>query len=85
MHIKKGDKVTVLAGKDKGAKGEVLASFPKENKVLVSGVNKVKRHLRPTKQGGKGQVVDKEMPLHASNVALTTPKAKAIKPAKKAK
>ena len=69
MHIKKGDKVIVLAGKDKGATGEVLAAFPKENRVLVSGVNKVKRHMRPTKQGGKGQVVDKEMPLHASNVA----------------
>ena len=69
MHIKKGDKVIVLAGKDKGATGEVLASFPKENRVLVSGVNKVKRHMRPTKQGGKGQVIDKEMPLHASNVA----------------
>ena len=70
MHIKKGDKVVVLAGKDKGATGEVLAAFPKENKVIVSGANKVKRHLRPTKQGGKGQVVEKEMPLHASNVAL---------------
>ncbi|HEY0907863.1 MAG TPA: 50S ribosomal protein L24 [Candidatus Paceibacterota bacterium] len=70
MHIKKGDKVVVLAGKDKGATGEVLAAFPKENKVIVSGANKSKRHLRPTKQGGKGQVVEKEMPLHASNVAL---------------
>jgi large subunit ribosomal protein L24 len=70
MHIKKGDKVVILAGKDKGATGEVLVSFPKENKVIVSGVNKVKRHMRPTKQGGKGQVVDKEMPLNASNVAL---------------
>jgi large subunit ribosomal protein L24 len=70
MHIKKGDKVVVLAGKDKGATGEVLAAFPKDNKVLVSGVNKAKRHMRPTKQGGKGQVIDKEMPLHASNVAL---------------
>ena len=48
MHIKKGDKVVVLAGKDKGATGEILAAFPKENRVLVSGVNKVKRHMRPT-------------------------------------
>lgn len=69
MHIKKGDKVVVLAGKDKGATGEVIHAFPKENKVVVSGVNKMKKHMRPTKQGGKGQVVDKEMPLHASNVA----------------
>ena len=70
MHIKKGDKVVVLAGKDKGKTGEITHAFPKENKVIVAGANKMKRHMRPTKQGGKGQMVDKEMPLHASNVAL---------------
>jgi large subunit ribosomal protein L24 len=70
MHIKKGDKVVVLAGKDKGATGEVVMAMPKDNKILVAGVNKMKRHMRPTKQGGKGQIVDKEMPLHVSNVAL---------------
>jgi large subunit ribosomal protein L24 len=69
MHVKKGDKVIVLAGKDKGATGEVVLSMPKENKVIVSGVNKVKRHQRPKKQGEKGQMIDKEMPLHVSNVA----------------
>lgn len=76
MHIKKGDKVIVLSGKDKGASGEVLKSMPKENKVIVSGVNKMKRHMRPTKSGQKGQIVDKEMPLHASNVALAKEKKK---------
>ncbi len=70
MHVKKGDKVIVLAGKDKGATGEIVKSMPKLGKVIVAGVNKTKRHLRPTKQGGKGQIVDKEMPLDASNVAL---------------
>lgn len=79
MHIKKGDKVVVLAGKDKGATGEVVKAMPKDNKVLVAGVNKMKRHLRPTKQGGKGQIVDKEMPLHASNVALAGEKKAAKK------
>jgi large subunit ribosomal protein L24 len=69
MHIKKGDKVVILAGKDKGAKGEVVKAMPKENRVIVSGVNKMKRHQRATKQGGKGQIIDREMPLHASNVA----------------
>lgn len=68
MHVKKGDKVTVIAGKDKGQTGEVLKAFPKLAKVVVSGVNKSKRHRRPTRAGQKGQVVDKEMPLHVSNV-----------------
>jgi large subunit ribosomal protein L24 len=69
MHVKKGDKVIVLAGKDAGKTGEVVKSMPKENKVIVSGVNKMKRHMRPRRQGEKGQVIDREMPLHVSNVA----------------
>lgn len=68
-----------MAGKDKGATGEVVLAMPKENKVVVSGVNKMKRHMRPTKQGGKGSIVDKEMPLHASNVALAGEKKVAKK------
>jgi large subunit ribosomal protein L24 len=70
MHVKKGDKVIVLAGKDKGATGEIVRSFPKLGKVVVSGVNKVKKHQRATRSGGKGQVIEKEMPLNASNVKL---------------
>lgn len=69
MHVKKGDKVVVLTGKDAGKTGEVVKSMPKENKVVVAGINKMKRHQRPTKQGQKGQVVEKEMPLHVSNVS----------------
>ncbi|MFA6158728.1 MAG: 50S ribosomal protein L24 [Candidatus Paceibacterota bacterium] len=72
MHVKKGDKVIVLAGKDKGATGEVVRSFPKLGKVVVSGVNKVKKHQRPTRSGQKGQIIEKEMPLNASNVKLAT-------------
>lgn len=70
MHVKKGDKVIVLAGKDKGATGEVVRSLPKLGKVVVSGVNKVKKHLRATRSNQKGQIVEKEMPLDASNVKL---------------
>ncbi len=69
MHVKKGDKVTILAGKDAGKTGEIVKSMPKDNKVLVKGINMVKRHKRPTKQGSKGQIIDIEMPLHVSNVA----------------
>ncbi len=70
MNIKKDDNVIVLTGKDKGKTGKVLKSFPKENKVLVSGINVFKKHQRPTKQGQKGQVVEKNGPIHVSNVAL---------------
>lgn len=69
MHVKKGDKVVILAGKDAGKTGEIVKSMPKDNRVIVSGANKMKRHMRPTKQGSKGQIIDKEMPLHVSNVA----------------
>ena len=70
MHVKKGDKVVVIAGKDKGKSGEVVLSIPKESKVVVAGVNKMKRHQRPTRGGQKGQILEKEMPLHVSNVKL---------------
>jgi large subunit ribosomal protein L24 len=74
MHVKKGDKVIILAGKDKGATGEVVKAIPKDNRVIVSGVNKMKRHKKPLKQGTKGQVIEKEMPLHVSNVKLASAK-----------
>lgn len=70
MHVKKGDKVIVLAGKDKGKTGEIVLALPKESKVVVAGVNKSKHHQRAKKQGGKGQILEKEMPLHVSNVKL---------------
>jgi large subunit ribosomal protein L24 len=79
MHVKKGDKVVVLAGKDKGKTGEVVLALPGKNKVVVSGVNKVKKHERARTQNGKGQTVEKEMPLHVSNVALASGEKKASK------
>ena len=71
--IKKGDKVVVLAGRDKGKTGEVMKVMPTEDRVIVSGVNVVKRHTRPT-QTDQGGIKEKEAALHISNVALADPK-----------
>lgn len=70
MHIKKGDQVKILAGKDRGKSGKVLTAFPKLERVLVYGINKVKKHERARKANQKGQVVERAMPIHVSNVAL---------------
>lgn len=76
LHVVKGDKVKVIAGKDKGLVGEIIAVFPERNKVTVQGVNIVKRHLRDTSaqpQAGKttkGGIVSSEAPIHVSNVQL---------------
>ena len=72
MKIKKDDNIIVLTGRDKGKTGKVLKVFPKENKVLVSGINTFKKHQKPTKQGQKGQVVEMDSPIHVSNVALAS-------------
>lgn len=69
MHIKKGDKVKVLTGKDKGKSGAVLRALPKEGKVVVDGVAITKRHLRGRKAGEVGRVVERPRPIDASNVA----------------
>ena len=68
MHVKKDDKVIVLTGKDKGKTGTVVKSLPKENKIIVSGVNVLKVHQKPRKGGEKGQIIDKTMPIHVSNI-----------------
>lgn len=70
MKIHKGDNVKILAGRDRGKSGKVLAAFPKLERVLVEGVNKVKKHERARKAGQKGQIVERAMPIHISNVAL---------------
>ena len=70
MKIKKDDNVIVLAGKDKGKTGKVIKSMPKENRVIVSGINMFKKNQRPRKQGQKGQVIEVNGSIHASNVAL---------------
>lgn len=69
LHIKKGDNVKILSGDDKGKTGKVVKVFPAEKKVLVEGMNMIKRHERSRKQGSKGQIVDRAMPMHASKVA----------------
>lgn len=74
MKIRKDDNVIVISGKDKGKTGRVLQAFPRENKVLIAGVNVIKRHERPKKRGSKGQIVDKTMPVNASNVMIVDPK-----------
>ena len=70
MKIKKDDNVIVLTGKDKGKTGKVIKAMPKENRVVVAGVNMFKKNQRPTKQGQKGQVVEKNGSINVSNVAL---------------
>lgn len=70
MKIKKDDNVIVLTGKDKGKSGKVLKVMPKEDRVVVAGVNMFKKNQKPTKQGQKGQVVEKNGSIHISNVAL---------------
>lgn len=74
LKIKKGDEVVVLTGKDKGAKGEVLKTMPAQNRVVVQGINMVKKHNKPT-QFSAGGVEQKELSIHVSNVALADPKS----------
>ena len=68
MKLKKGDNVIILTGKDKGKKGKIVRSLPKDDKVIVEGLNMVSKHQRPRKTGEKGQVIKIAMPIHASNV-----------------
>jgi large subunit ribosomal protein L24 len=77
--IRKGDRVVVLAGKDKGRQGAVSKVLPKENRVLVSGLNMVQRHTRPSQGDPQGGIKNKEAPLHVSNVALVDSKGKATR------
>lgn len=70
MKIKKGDKVIIITGKDKGKSGVVLRAFPKLSQVLVEGINKKKVHQKPKKQNEKGKIVERAMPVHVSNVKL---------------
>ena len=72
--IKKGDKVVVLSGKDKGKHGEVTLAMPKEGKVVVGGVNIATRHRKPTQANPQGGLERREAPLHVSKVALEDPK-----------
>ena len=75
MKIKKGDRVVVLSGKDKGKHGEVTKSMPKEGKVIVAGVNVATRHRKPTQVNPQGGLERKEAPMHVSKVAIADPKS----------
>lgn len=68
MNIKKGDTIVMLTGGDKGKKGKVVKSFPKDNKVLVDGINMAKKNVKPKRRGEKGTVIDTPLPVNASNV-----------------
>jgi large subunit ribosomal protein L24 len=72
--IKKGDRVVVLAGRDKGKVGEVLRMMITENRAVVQGVNMVKRHTRPSQATGSGGIIEKEGSIHLSNLAHVDPK-----------
>ncbi len=73
MKLRKGDRVRVLTGKDRGKEGEVMRALPEKGKVIVDGVNVAKRHQRPTKATTQGGIIDKDMPLPASSVAILCP------------
>lgn len=74
MKIKKGDTILAIKGKDKGKKGKVLRTFPKEMKILVEGINLVKKHQRPKREGEKGKIVQVSHPIFVSKVKLICPK-----------
>ena len=74
MKFKKGDKVIVIAGKEKGKTSTIVRVLGEENRIVLDGINLVKRHRRATRAGGKGQIVDKPSSIHASNVMMVDPK-----------
>lgn len=80
LHVKKGDTVVVLSGNDRGKTGKVVEAFPKDGLVLVEGVGLHKKHQKPRRDGQKGQIVDKHMPIRASKVmSVEVQKARAKK------
>lgn len=74
MKVKKGDNVLIIAGKDKGRTGKIMKALPKELKILVEGINLKKKHVRPKKEGEKGQVVEIPAPLDVSDIKIICPK-----------
>jgi large subunit ribosomal protein L24 len=76
MHVKKGDTVQVITGRDKGKVGEILQTLPKLSKVVVKGVNVKTKHVKPQQEGETGQIVTFEAPIHSSNVMLYSNKQK---------
>ncbi len=74
MKIKKNDTVIVIAGNDRGKTGKVLKVFPKESRVIVEGINLRKRHTKPSQRNPQGGILEKEAPIHISNVMIIDPK-----------
>jgi large subunit ribosomal protein L24 len=74
LNVKKGDTVVVISGKDKGKKGKIMVAQPDDERVIVQGAAMVTRHIKPRKQGQPGGRIEKEGPIHASNVMLVCPK-----------
>lgn len=75
MHVKKGDKVVVISGKDKGKQGTILEAYPKKDRVIVEGVNIVKKHSKPSQLNPQGGIISREAAIHASNVMPLDPKS----------
>ncbi len=73
LSVRKGDRVEIIAGKEKGKKGKVLFALPKENRVVIESINMVKRHARPTQKVPQGGIQEREAPIHASNVQVICP------------
>lgn len=73
LHVKKGDRVVILSGKDKGKEGKIIEALPKKGRVVVEGINKVKRHAKPTQASPQGGIIVKEAPVHASKAMLLCP------------
>ncbi|WP_430789259.1 50S ribosomal protein L24 [Virgibacillus flavescens] len=75
MHVKKGDKVKVISGKDRGKQGTILEAYPKKDRVLVEGINMVKKHAKPSQDNPQGGILNQEAPIHVSNVMPFDPKS----------
>ncbi|MDQ0485021.1 50S ribosomal protein L24 [Guptibacillus hwajinpoensis] len=75
MHVKKGDKVKVISGKDKGKQGVILEAYPKKDRVIVEGVNLVKKHSKPSQANPQGGITEQEAAIHVSNVMALDPKS----------
>jgi large subunit ribosomal protein L24 len=73
LHVKKGDTVKVISGKDKGQEGKILEAYPTKSRVLVEGVNMVKKHAKPSQSNPQGGILNQEAPIHVSNVMVVDP------------
>ncbi|MFE4107128.1 50S ribosomal protein L24 [Almyronema epifaneia] len=78
MHVKKGDTVQVISGRDKGKVGEIISVLPKQSQIIVEGVNIRTKHVKPRQEGESGQIVTSEFPIHSSNVMLYSEKEKIV-------